>query len=312
MTIRPFDWRDLPILLRYRNRGLFFDNKLVLTRGSGLVPAGALFSSFAPATGIFTYLCSNSSCEPPLIGQLMHDSNSSCARLAFLAPECAIESPALSTLFEYMLVRIGERGAYHLLAEVRDEDPAFEVLRRNSFAIFARQRIWQLTGEPLGEPETTPWRAGIERDGFMVRSLYSNLVPGLVQQVEAPPANPQCGLVYFQGNELLAYVELKYGSRGIWVHPFIHPGAEMVPARLVDLLKNLPQRKSRPIYICVRSYQSWLEPALEDLGAEPGPRQAVMVKHLAIAKRVAQSFRLKKIEGGHPEVTAPLVRTESN
>jgi hypothetical protein len=31
----------------------------------------------------------------------------------------------------------------------------------------------------------------------------------------------------------------------------------------------------------VRSYQTWLEPVLEDLGALAGPRQAVMVKHLA-------------------------------
>ena len=35
------------------------------------------------------------------------------------------------------------------------------------------------------------------------------------------------------------------------------------------------------MYLCVRSYQTWLEPVLEDLGALAGPRQAVMVKHLA-------------------------------
>jgi hypothetical protein len=35
------------------------------------------------------------------------------------------------------------------------------------------------------------------------------------------------------------------------------------------------------VHVCVRSYQAWLEPVLADLGAKPGQRQAVMVKHLA-------------------------------
>jgi hypothetical protein len=34
------------------------------------------------------------------------------------------------------------------------------------------------------------------------------------------------------------------------------------------------------VYLCVRSYQAWLEPVLADLGARAGERQAVMVKHL--------------------------------
>ena len=35
------------------------------------------------------------------------------------------------------------------------------------------------------------------------------------------------------------------------------------------------------MYLNVRSYQTWLEPVLEDLGAKASQRQAVMVKHLA-------------------------------
>ena len=82
MTIRLFDWRDFLALYRYRNQGAFFDSSLVLTRGPNLVPAGALFSYFAPATGIYTYLCSdNGTPGQPLIGQLRHMSSSSFARL---------------------------------------------------------------------------------------------------------------------------------------------------------------------------------------------------------------------------------------
>jgi hypothetical protein len=50
---------------------------------------------------------------------------------------------------------------------------------------------------------------------------------------------------------------------------------------LSALVRGLPSRGTRPVYLCVRSYQIWLEPVLEELGALAGPYQVVMVKHLA-------------------------------
>jgi hypothetical protein len=120
------------------------------------------------------------------------------------------------------------------------------------------------------------------------------------------------GLVYFEEDELLAYAEVRYGQRGIWVHPFIHPTTEDVAERLKDLLHNLPNRHSRTIYLCVRSYQSWIERSLEDMDIEVGPTQAVMVKHLAIAKKVTNTFTLPAMEGGQQEITTPYMRSERN
>jgi hypothetical protein len=118
-------------------------------------------------------------------------------------------------------------------------------------------------------------------------------------------------MVYYEQGELLAYVELKYGHRGIWAHPFVHPDARDVAAQFIDLLSRIPNRRSRPVYICVRSYQAWLEAAIEDLGAEAGPRQAVMAKQLVISHKVRNTFALPALEGGQPEVTAPVARLES-
>ncbi len=53
MTVRQFDWRDLPTLHRYRRESVFLDSALLLTRGSQLL-TGALFSYLAPSLGIFT------------------------------------------------------------------------------------------------------------------------------------------------------------------------------------------------------------------------------------------------------------------
>jgi len=71
--------------------------------------------------------------------------------------------------------------------------------------------------------------------------------------------------------------------------PLIHPEATDVAEKLVNLLAHLPERRNRPVYLCVRSYQAWLESALEDLGGKPSERQAVMVKHLARVVKDEQS-----------------------
>jgi hypothetical protein len=126
-----------------------------------------------------------------------------------------------------------------------------------------------------------------------VKFLYANLVPGLVQQVEPSPVNQIRGLVYYRGSELLAFVELKYGPRGIWVQPFIHPDAENVVEPIFSFLNDLPYRRSRPVYVCVRSYQAWLEYALQNQvqpggtrchGPAPGAQDYQTLESLAVER----------------------------
>jgi hypothetical protein len=188
---------------------------------------------------------------------------------------------------------------------------AYEALRRATFATYARQRIWQIEGLPASESPPLPWHVAAEKDLIAVRSLYNNLIPGLAQQVEPFPADRLHGMVYRQDDDLLAYIELRYGHRGIWAQPFVHPAAEDVVDRLMELLYYVPHRRERSVYLCIRTYNSWLEPFLEELGAKVGPRQAVMVKHLAVPQKAARAYALPALEGGHPEVTAPIVRTQT-
>jgi len=312
MNVRFFDWRDLPILHRYRHRGLFLDAATMLTRGQFLVPAGAMLAYFAPAIGIFTFLCENGDhSESPLLGQVTHPPGSPSARLSFLAPESALESFELPALLDYAALQIGERGAFHIQAEVDEQHGALEPLRNAGFAIYARQRIWQLEEPPSLEVEPLACRLCKDQDVPAVRSLYNDLVPGLVQQVEPPPRSGSRSLVYYQDGMLLAYLELRYGPFGIWVQPFVHPDAENSVNQLVLRLQNLPNRHSRPVYVCVRSYQSWLEPFIDEIGAKSSSSQALMVRHLAISRLAAQVFALPAINGKHPEPTAPMMRLEN-
>ena len=186
MSVRPFDWRDLNQLHRYRHRSVFLCSSLLLTRGPLLVP-GALLSFLAPSSGLITAAIggdkkNNGSC---LYGQTIQTNGSAYANLTFFTPDEALESPHLLSMLDYLAVQAGGRGALRMLADVDERSPVYESLRNGSFAIYARQRIWKLQPPADGIiPQPQGWRKATTRDGLAIRSLFNNLVPGLVQQIE--------------------------------------------------------------------------------------------------------------------------------
>ena len=309
MNIRPINWRDLSVMRRYRNRCLSFDSTMASTRGSALDIAKTLFAAIAPTNGVFTYLAAaDSGASPPILGQVTLPPGANSARLTCMAPENALETAGIESVLEFMIADLGAHGAFHVLAEADECQQSCDALHAMGFAIYGRQRIWQLTGSPAKPALDTPWRLCTDQDTINIRSLYNNLTPGLVQQMEPAPAHRSSGMVLYNGQDLLAYIDLKIGPKGIWMQPFIHPDFEDVSARLAYLLLNFPDRRERPVYLCVRSYQSWLETPVEELGAQPAPRQAVMVKRLALSRRVVQPAALPVLEGKRAEPTVPIAQ----
>ena len=311
--VRSFLLRDLPTLHRFRDQGLFLDCATTLTWGRELVPAGAMLSFLSGATGVFTsLLVDENTSDEVMLGQITHPAASPYARFSFLAPESALESPPFPELQEHLITQIGERGAQNLIAEIDEDTLTFEALRRVGFAIFARQRIWQLTQIPKKDSPSAPWRFIIGRDIVPMRSLYRALVPVMVQQIEPPAWNKMRGMVYYMNGELLAYADMRTGPRGIWIQPFLHPDAEDIDEIIAGLLERLPGLSSRSVYICVRSYQSWLELAIQGVGAQEGSRQAVMVKRLAIPQKETRSVTLPAMEGRRTEITTPILQNHES
>jgi hypothetical protein len=277
-----------------------------------LVPLGILIPLLGPSWRIYTYRCDGTDeAAAPLLGQVTYVQGASYARLSFLAPENEMDIQCLSAFSDHIAAQMGMQGAFHILAEIDENSPVYALLRRAGFAIYARQRIWRLDADALDKAEVVNWKPCRGEDTIGVRSLYCNVVPGLVQQVEPLPKKRLRGFVHYQKTDISAYVELKHGRYGIWVQPYVHPDAQSFEQQLVTLFGYLHRRFKKPLYICVRSYQSWLELAVEALGAVPGPRQAVMVRHLSLAQRVKQTYPLPAINGKHVEPTAPIVHYET-
>jgi len=315
--IRSFDWRDLPLLHRVRDRGLCLDSQLAYTRGPNVLQY-ALLDMLSPGRTAHTFVLRPGS--QASIGQVLLPSGSNGAHIAFISPAEVLEHTDGAEMLEAMAHAAAERGAHNLIAEVDEHSPGFESLRRFGFAIYSRQRIWRLMSGDNAPPangaspdDSLPlWRAETPADELAVASLYTNLVPALVQQVEPPPERRGRGLVHWRHGELLAYLGVDGGPLGVWVQPYFHPGAEDADRLLASFLADLQDRRQRPLYMCVRSYQSWMTAPLHDLGFEALTDQAVMVKRLAVSVRQLQPAILPALEGTLPKPTAPFTQLETN
>lgn len=282
----------------------------MLTQGSLLRPA-ALIAQIHPSRGTYTSVSPAEDGNPPVFGQVNYQTGERSARVAYITPENASILSALPLVLEDLARQSGEWGAYHLLAEIDENSPAFEAFRRAGFSVFAWQRIWKLPESmKVDQPETDWTPADLELESS-IRSLFLALVPPLVLAAEPTSVHTFQGLVCAQKGEAVAYADLDFGPNGIYIKPLFHPNAVDVNCLIQALVSTLPNESVRPVYLAVRSYQSWLENGLHELGAEAAPRQAVLVKHLIARQRIPlRERRLQALEQRRVEPSAPMARAE--
>ena len=274
MPIRPLALLDLPYLYGFREEAVGLDTARLLTRGNPLGAVG-LLSYVNPSRHIYSAIANGE--DDPVLGGITHSPDETFAKLYYLAPSSQLTHPELPDLIEELSSQAGTWGAFHVLAEVDERNDAFVSLRKAGFSVYAWQRMWDVSA--LAESTSgIGWMRVRSEHVPAVQSLYHQIVPPLLHPVEPQPRNA-VGWLCNEGAK--CYISVMHGAYGIVLTPLIHPEATDVSAKLTALIGNLPDRRNRPVYVCVRSYQAWLEPVLADLGAKSGPRQAVMVKHLA-------------------------------
>jgi hypothetical protein len=279
--IRPFDWRDVSLVKQLSEQGICLDSITRLTRENQPLQ-NALLAYLMPGAGAPTLIWRENGRAG--FGQLRHRAGEELARALFIAPNWSPENEAWLPLVERLATEAGGRGGHNLIAEVDEASGEFEALRMAGFAIYARQTLWRLGGEIAATVPALTGRAATAADALALSTLYANLVPRLVQQVEPPP-KPGHGYVFERDGEPVAFLDVKRGPLGIWVEPYLHPEAydqadEMLNSALHMLAGS--QRAGRPIYVCVRRYQDWLQDILQSARFECLGSQAVMVKRLVV------------------------------
>jgi hypothetical protein len=253
---------------------LGLDTALELTRGN---PAGmrAMVAQLHPARGNTTLVAAGDD-GTVLIGQVTHIINERPAYLTFLMPESATCGPILTDLLDELISQAGYLGAMSIIADAEDNHPAFGCLRKAGFSIFGWQSAWKL---PAPTKEQSAWQAVASRDEVAVRNLFSSVVPPMAQSAEPLPTGLPKGFIIRHKGELAAFARVLSGARGIFLLPVFHPSAEDIPEMLSGLRVCFPAAR-KPVYLAVRSFQAWLEPMLEDLGAENIRRRSQLVRYL--------------------------------
>ena len=278
---------------------IYLNKALFLTNGNP-VGISALLSRLNPSSLSYTAVCAPFDDSCFFVSQVLHQPGSRSAHFSFLLPEFSEADANLDVLIDFLCFQAGEMGALNILAEVEESHPLFDVFRRAGFSVFSLESIWRLPGDYKVDQPNSSWQTPSATDENAIRSLFQTLVPPLVQNAEPFVNGGTPHLVYKSGGEVLAYVEILSGSKGIYLVPVIHPSVEDVQLLLLGLIEQF-QMLGKPVYLQVRSYQAWLSDALQQIKAEASPRFALLVKHLAVgqlnALKQAQRVARRKSPG---------------
>lgn len=333
--IRPFNLRDLPLVHRLSEHGVSLHMESALTKN--LHPTrGALFSLVG---GDFpTYVWKSDKNGLAGFIQLFLDEESVHAHILYLSSTVEnnnavgeahktavsdtnaangerpyqVNEDAWLPLLDQAVVEAGQRGLHTLVAEVDETSDELPVLRRAGFVVYTRQDVWVLAGGQAApaDDDKNILRARQADDDWDIQLLYANTVPRLVQQVEPmPPLHDGSGWVLHEENDLAAFVHVHVGPVATWMRLFIHPSAETQADQIISaVVRQNPAAADRPIYCCVRRYQSWVQNALERSGFTLWGSQAVMVKHIVqmASKPLTDLSAALEAQGISP--TAPIIQ----
>lgn len=276
---------DLPLLRRLVDQSIALDNESAFTNDVRSTLTGVLL----PARGQVTVIARSG--QNPVVGQIKLRYDEPNAHVVYVAPEPAHAADDTVWLhaLDAMAREAGKLHAHSLVAEVEENSPLFEILRRAGYAVYARQQLWQRRGMYSAMPSRFKLREETQEDLMGVQALMASCVPRLVMPFAVPPGDmPR--LVYRENHQVMAYVAYSSGKRGIYILAYLHHDVIPDASHILDAALQMiaPASSNTPITFCVRRFQDWMSTPMERLGLAPGPQQALMVKHIAAGVRQTQ------------------------
>ena len=178
-------------------------------------------------------------------------------------------------LLECLAREAGDRGARNIVAEAHEGSAEFVELRKAGFVIYARQQVYSLRSLPAVLKADIVLQPCGPHDEIPAQRLYSNIFPSLVRRIEPTLTNTDGGYVLRRDDDVVAAQSVNRGPKGVWVEPYVRPEAEdAIGEVLAALLLEEEPDTHKPVYVCARSYQSWLRGALQSVGFDLRGQQA--------------------------------------
>lgn len=296
--VRPLRWHDLPLAYRLAGHGVSFDTRLRLTVGDDPLRQ-ALLTSLGRTT---IYVLRKG--DGGALGQLHYPAKHTSARLAYVAPDLeeGDDDTLWLTLLDGLARVAGERGSVNLIAEVDDDSPMLDVLRRANFGVYARQELWAHPTSPAAQPGNALLRPAADMDEPGMQTLYSELMPGLMRQVEPLAVDTDAAYVMDDGEtgRIMVMVLEHRGIRKTLIEIYMHPDVAELAYAVVNNALSLVHSDDQPVYCRLRSRLAPLGAALLEAGFEPVTTQAVMVRHTAARIRHHAFGKLPVVEGVFP------------
>ncbi|MGB1287919.1 MAG: hypothetical protein ACPG7F_15375, partial [Aggregatilineales bacterium] len=275
--IRTITLTDIPLLRRLSAAGILLDTETALTRKAPGSHSTLLSSILFPA-GIHTLIARGGSRQ--VVGQLRYRQEDSCAHIVYIVPEGDDEQNNSLLILDALAREAGRHGAHFLMAEIEPEHALYETLRQARFASYARQTIWR--HQPVTRQHETPLRLAqaTPQDEIGITSLLYNIIPTMLQHVALPEGDMK-GLLYRHEGQIAAYIAYVEGERGIYALPFIHTDVADIAQELLEAAWTQLASDDVPLYICIRTYQYWLDSILDRMNFTSWTEQVMMVRHIA-------------------------------
>jgi hypothetical protein len=215
------------------------------------------------------------------------------AALVMMSPHAQSEEmvEAWMYLAQEFASEAAQRGVHHIVAEVPEAGGEAEALHGAGFVPLIPQDVLKLAGrlEAAPAPELPAgMREQTKDDEPLIKALHIRVAPKMTYQAEQTfdmlcgAHRADKGVVLERHNELIGHVSLRQGRRGYGMHILIRQEAEEdAQIMLQYALSRLALRERLPVYVTVRTYQSWLLPIFDGLGFVHMSSTILMMRYTA-------------------------------
>ena len=223
------------------------------------------------------------------------------ADIVFLTPDLAAPNghPAIwQKLIPHAVHAATKMDILRVYVDLPDQPLPVETVSHVGFSLYCRETILRLSRPRPTADIWTDVRAETPQDAWALQQLYARSTPKPVQQAEGiqaesdeskPPIlqgwlpGDSDGFVLLEQGEILGYLRITEGVRGVWLDVWLDPGFR--PGQFNQLIHFASAHLHRthvfkPIYIGVRDYQGGLKGVLGDFGFAPVTDRVRMVKHV--------------------------------